>query len=42
MASKAIPAKVKRAKAKGNDVSFDGKTWRVNGEKLDRYKRKRG
>ena len=36
MASNRIPQRVKRQKAKGASVDFDGKTWRVNGHKLDR------
>jgi hypothetical protein len=39
MASGRVPQKVKRQKAKGANVEFDGKTWRVNGHKLDRMQR---
>jgi hypothetical protein len=38
VASKRVPQKVKRQKAKGASVEFDGKTWRVNGHKLDRMR----
>jgi len=37
MASKRKPAKIKRLTRQGHDVTFDGKTYRVDGQKLDRY-----
>lgn len=36
MASNRVPEKVKRLRNKGHTVEFDGKTYRIDGHKLDR------